>query len=161
MKLDNIDLRLIEALQEDGRAANIDVAKRIGVGEATIRRRLAALLRDGIIRLRAIPDPLKLGLKYITIMGLQVKIDQLDNVAKKLARNEHVYYLALTAGHFDIVLIALLHEPESLARFIRAEIASNTGVLRTESFMSMGVVKSPWADPLDLARLLGNPDTIA
>ncbi len=59
--LDEIDNQLINLLQRDGRASNIDLARQMGVSEGTIRRRFRNLVKEEIIRVVAIPDASKLG----------------------------------------------------------------------------------------------------
>lgn len=152
--MDKIDLQIIAALQENGRATNLELSKRLGVGEATIRRRLKTLISQGIIKINAIPNPLKVGIKYIVVMGLQVQPTHLDDIANKLSQNEQVSFLSLTTGQFDIMLILLSSEPQDLTRFIREQISTNSSILRTESFVSAEVIKSFWTDTLDLASLL-------
>lgn len=152
--MDNIDLQIIAALQENGRATNLELSKRLGVGEATIRRRLKTLISQGRIKINAIPNPLKVGIKYIVVMGLQVQPTHLDDIANKLSQNEQVSFLSLTTGQFDIMLILLSSEPQDLTRFIREQISTNSSILRTESFVSAEIIKSFWTDTLDLASLL-------
>ncbi len=152
--MDKIDLQIIAALQENGRATNLELSKRLGVGEATIRRRLKTLISQGIIKINAIPNPLKVGIKYIVVMGLQVQPTHLDDIANKLSQNEQVSFLSLTTGQFDIMLILLSSEPQYLTRFIREQISTNSSILRTESFVSAEIIKSFWTDTLDLASLL-------
>lgn len=154
--MDKIDLQIIEALQENGRVTNLGLSKKLGIGEATVRRRIKNLISEGIIKSSVIPNPLKVGFNYVAIMGLQVQLSHLDDVANKLSQNERVCFLTLASGQFDIMLIALLSSPEDLANFIRKNISPDLSILRTETFMSMDVIKSFWTDSLDLISLLAN-----
>ena len=45
--LDELDTKLIELLQRDGRASNIELARKTGVSEGTIRRRFRNLVQRG------------------------------------------------------------------------------------------------------------------
>ena len=38
--MDELDTKIIAMLQEDGRASNAGIARRVGVSEGTVRRRL-------------------------------------------------------------------------------------------------------------------------
>ena len=71
MALDELDGKLIAMLQDDGRASNIELAKRIGVSEGTVRRRFRNLVEDKVIRVVAIPDPAKMGRSTTALIGLQ------------------------------------------------------------------------------------------
>ena len=46
--MDELDRRIIELLQQDGRASNAKMARELGVSEGTVRRRLARLLSASI-----------------------------------------------------------------------------------------------------------------
>ena len=61
VELDEIDGKLIELLQRNGRASNIELARQMGVSEGTIRRRFRNLVKEEVIRVVAIPDASKLG----------------------------------------------------------------------------------------------------
>ncbi|MGD8392813.1 MAG: winged helix-turn-helix transcriptional regulator, partial [Desulfobacterales bacterium] len=58
---DQIDCRMIELLQKDGRIPNTDIAKEIGISEATVRSRLNRLIEEGYIQIVAVSNPIKLG----------------------------------------------------------------------------------------------------
>ena len=46
--LDQLDCQMIELLQKDGRISNTDIAKEIGMSEATVRTRLNRLIQGRI-----------------------------------------------------------------------------------------------------------------
>ena len=47
--LDDLDSQLINLLQNDGRASNIELARKMGVSEWTIRRRFRNLVKEEVI----------------------------------------------------------------------------------------------------------------
>ena len=54
--LDEIGRKIIQHLQKDGRAKNSYIARRLGVSEGTVRRRIKSLLAEDILRVSAIPN---------------------------------------------------------------------------------------------------------
>ena len=50
MKLDRIDIAILEALQEDGRMANAALAERVGLSQSACSRRLDNLEKSGVVR---------------------------------------------------------------------------------------------------------------
>ena len=60
-RLDAVDARIIEALQENGRDSFRRIAADLGVSEATVRTRYARLCEDDIIQVTAVTNPLGLG----------------------------------------------------------------------------------------------------
>jgi len=68
--IDSIDCRIIELLQKDGRVSNIEIAKSIGISEATVSTRLQRLIQEKYIQIVAVSNPRKLGFKVVgTIHG--------------------------------------------------------------------------------------------
>ena len=69
--LDAIDCQMIELLQKDGRISNTDIAKEIGLSEATVRTRLNRLIQDEVIQIVAVSNPIKLGFKIVGNIRIQ------------------------------------------------------------------------------------------
>ncbi len=141
--LDDLDDKLISLLQSNGRASNIELAKKVGVSEGTVRRRFRNLIKDEVIRVVAIPDPSKLGRGTTALIGLQVDPAQVDPVASALSKVEEVQYVSVTTGAYDIFLWVALSSPEELSEFLRSKIGSIEGVRRTETFVNLSIKKNP------------------
>jgi Lrp/AsnC family leucine-responsive transcriptional regulator len=66
--LDERDLDIIAALQEDARATYADVAARVGMSASAVHERVRKLEQSGVIRsYRAVVDPEALGL-FVTAL---------------------------------------------------------------------------------------------
>ncbi len=89
-------------------------------------------------------------------MGLEVKLADLHAVGEELARCPNVYYLAHVTGAFDLMAILLFHNSEGLADFIKNKISRIPSILKTQTFVNMDIVKSPWTEALDV-KSLSNP----
>ena len=74
--MDERDRQIIALLQEDGRATNATIARKVGVSEGTVRRRLNRLFENEYIRVVALPDSSKLGLDSEALIGVQVEPDK-------------------------------------------------------------------------------------
>lgn len=152
--LDKIGRELIQELQKDGRQGNRGLARKLGVSEGTIRKRVRDLRSKNIIRIAAVPNPCQLGCDFVCIMGLEVKLSDLRQVGEELAKSPNVYYLTHVTGHFDLMAILLFHTSQELADFIQEKISTMPGIVTTETFVNMDIIKSPWADGLDIAEIL-------
>ena len=141
--MDDLDYQLIALLQANGRASNIELASEIGVSEGTIRRRFRRLVRDGVIRVVAIPDPAKLGHGTTALVGLQVDPAEVEPVANQLAELAEVQYAAITTGAYDVFIWVALPSPEDLASFLRSQVGMISGVRRTETFVNLSIKKNP------------------
>ena len=139
--MDELDRKLIELLQVNGRASNARIARQVGVSEGTVRRRLRRLIQDEIIRVVAVPDPQKMGLNTIALVGIQAEPDKIDSVAAKLAELPEAQYVSLTTGSYDIFIWVALPSSEELGRFLRQKVGVTTGIRRTETFVHLAIVK--------------------
>jgi len=139
--IDKLDRMLIEELQINGRETYIDLAKKLGVVEGTIRKRIKYLLAKDIMKIVAVPNVRKLGYGLVSIMGLQVKMEDLRKVANGLKNNQHVCYLAFVTGRYDLIAIILTKSPEELSQFVENEISAIPSIARTETFINLEIIK--------------------
>ena len=128
-------------LQEDGRAPHVELARRLGVSEGTVRRRLAKLLKGGVIRVVAVAEPERLGYHTSAFIGLQVDPAQVEEVATKLAALAETERVAITTGRYDIFIWVNLESTAALAAFLHRKIGTVEGVRRTETFISLDTRK--------------------
>ena len=76
--LDDIDRRILDELQQDGRMTNVELAKRAGISAPPCLRRVRRLEEAGVIRgYHAETDPQKLGfaITFFVIIGLDTQKD--------------------------------------------------------------------------------------
>ena len=106
--MDELDTKIIALLQEDGRASNAGIARKVGVSEGTVRRRLKRLVDDEFVRVVALLDPVKMGYASEALVGVQVDLDKVDQVADDLSELEEVTW---TAGHHRFLRYIRLGDP--------------------------------------------------
>lgn len=69
--VDRIDLKILRALQSEGRLSNADLAKRVNVSAATCHRRTQRLFEEGYITgVRAEVAPGAVGLGAMVMVGV-------------------------------------------------------------------------------------------
>ena len=135
--MDELDTKIIEILQRDGRASNAGIARKVGVSEGTVRRRLKRLVQDEYIQVVALPDPAKMGYQSQALVGIQVEPDKIEQVAGDLSTLVEISWLAVTTGSFDIFAWATLPSAEALGIFLRTKVGIVPGVRRTETFVNL------------------------
>lgn len=151
--LDEIDMKLIRELQQDGRQTHVELAQKLNMGESTVRRRLQRLLKNGSIRVVAVPNPVRLGLNFVCIMHFQIIKEKLRQFGRELAQYPNVYYLGIITGEWDIIAVLVLRSPEQLADFMW-RVVPRPEVVRSETVIEVEILKTPWEANLDLASLL-------
>lgn len=139
--LDSVDLQIVRMLQRDGRLPNVEIARRVGVSEATIRKRLDRMLSDGTIRITAVPDAVKVGLPTVTFIMLDVDLSQLDRITDELTQLSQVRALYYTSGNSNLILEAWFQSSDDLLRFLTQHIAAIPGIQRTETLHVLRRIK--------------------
>jgi Lrp/AsnC family transcriptional regulator, regulator for asnA, asnC and gidA len=147
--LDAVDQQIIRILQQDGRTPNVEIARRIGVSEATVRKRLERLTSEDIIRVTAVPNADKVGFSTVTFLTFDVELSQVDRIAERLGRLPEVRSIYYTTGESDLVVEAWFSSGNSLLLFLTHHIASIPGIKRTATSHVLRTIKdgSAWALP--------------
>lgn len=139
--LDQTDLAIIDALQQDGRVAFAQIAEQLGVSPGMIRQRYSRLVEQGFLKVVAITNPLRMGYKTMAMIGIRVEGSKLLDVAAKVSKLGEVIYMVISSGRFDIFAEVVCHDHEELLRFITEKLSTIDGVRESESFMHLKIVK--------------------
>ncbi len=168
MKLDALDQAIVRCLQEDGTLPHRDLAKRCGSSEATIRRRVARLRRNDIMRIVAVSDPFKQGYPIVTIINMQIDQRQMNAVKLALARLKELRFIGVTVGAFDVVAEAWFQSSDEMLRFTSDILAQIPGIIRVEPLQihEMVTYTYDWGKPGETSpsgttwRPRSRPDTV-
>ena len=140
--LDELDHRLIKSFQANGRVSNREVARQLGVSEATVRSRLRRLEDAGLVRIRAVGDATRArGLSANAIIGITVAAGQVEAVMEKLLDYPEISVASTTIGRHDIIVGCALPDSGALAEFIVGRINRIPGITRSVTFPAVSVVK--------------------
>ncbi len=142
--LDDINKRIIEHLQRDGRMSYATLAKTIGLSEAAVRQRVQRLLDGGLMQIVAVTDPLTLGFARQAMVGVKVTGD-LRVVADQLAAVPEVDYVVICAGGFDLLVELVCTDDGHLLDLLNDKIRTVEGVAATETFMYLKLAKQTYA----------------
>ena len=152
MSLDEIDYRILEVLQRDGRIANRDLADQVGLSPSPCLRRMKELERSGVIqRYVAILDPAAVEQALQAIV--EVRLDNQTNTAvarfeKEIMRYPQVLECYLLAGDWDYVLRVVARNLEDFREFCVNSLAKMPGVSNVKSNICMKQVKYSTALPI-------------
>lgn len=148
-ELDSLDREIVSILQRDGRASNVEIARRAGVSEATVRKRLDRLICEGVIRVVAIPTAAEVGFSTVTFITLEVDLAYLKQIADQLGRLPEVRAIHYTTGESDLILEAWFPTSNDLLRFLTQHVASIPGIQRTATSHVLRTLKdaSTWVLP--------------
>jgi Lrp/AsnC family transcriptional regulator for asnA, asnC and gidA len=139
--LDETDRHIINELQKDGRAAFSQIAERLNVSPGMIRQRYNRLNELGYLKVVAITNPLRMGLKTMSMIGIRVDGDKMLEVAEKIAALDQVVYLVIVSGRYDILAEVFCRDHAEMLAFLTGKLSPIDGVRETESFMYLKIVK--------------------
>lgn len=138
---DPVDRRVISLLQEDGRMSYSEIARRMGVAEGTVRKRLGRLVDEGIIRIVPVPSPETVGLTQSAIISVSCDLELVDDIAEALEALPETRYLGYAAGEYDLITECFFYSHEHLLDFLRYKVAPIPGIRRTETSIILKVRK--------------------
>jgi len=143
--IDTLDMKIIRALQSDARKPIVKIAKETNANEATVRRRLEKLLKDGIIeRFTVVLNYQKLGRVIKAFIGLRVEPAKLKTIAEHLSKHPDTHVVYRTSGDTDIFTEVILEKMEDLNTFLEEELKME-GILGTTVTIVIGPYKRcPW-----------------
>jgi len=148
-QIDNLDREIIRYLQMDGRASNVDVARALGVAEATVRKRLERLIDEGIVAFSACVEPKRVGLETHTILLIKAEVGQVERVGRALAAMPEARCVHFLTGEYDLMAEVLLANTAALSRFLTEKISLIPGISRVSTSHVLATFKEPhqWTLP--------------
>jgi len=144
-RADEIDMRIIKELQEDGRRTYGKIGTAVGLSEAAVRQRVQRMVETESIRIVAVTDPRLAGVKTRATIGIHAE-GNLDEVADAIAAIPDIDYIVVTAGSFDLLAEVQCRDDAHLLEILNDGIRSIPAVTGTESFVYLKLVKQtyPW-----------------
>ena len=150
--LDQLDRRLLQALQADGRIPIVDLAEKAGLSPTATTERVKRLTRDGYIlgyTARLNPDRLGRGL----LVFIEVKLDRttpdvFERFAQAVGRAPEVLECHMVAGGFDYLVKTRVADMAAYRRFLSEVLLSLPGVRETHTYAVMEEVKNTAVLPL-------------
>jgi len=149
--LDQLDCKMIELLQKDGRISNTEIAKKIGISEATVRTRLNRLIKEEYIQIVAVSNPIKLGFEIVGNIRIHVEIKKMDRIIKELKKLKQLWFIVQTTGGTGIDTEFVVKSLDELNDLIFEKINKIDGIIKTETSLFLKYIKRQydWGTALD------------
>jgi len=138
--LDDVDKRLIEALQRDGRLPYTQLGQEVGLSEAAVRQRVRRLVDTGVTQIVAVTDPMTLGFRRMAMVGIRVDGD-VRETADAVAALPQINYLVIVAGSYDLLVEVVCEDDDELLELLNSQIRNLDGVRSTETFVYLKLHK--------------------
>jgi len=143
--LDRLDLRILAALQADGRITNLKLAEAVGLSPTAVLARVQRLTRDGyILGYEARLNPLKLGagmLVFVEILLDRTTHNVFDEFKAAVQVHPQIMECHMVAGGFDYLLKTRCADMNDYRRFAGNVLWQLPGVRETRTYAVMEEVK--------------------
>ena len=144
-QLDTYDIKIIDALMQDGRLAVTELAKRVGISKSPCQARLKKLQKNGyILGFTAQVDYAKLNMEQVAFVEVKMSdtheamLESFNDAAKLIAEIEECH---LIAGSFDYLLKIRTSDVNAYRKVLGESISTLPGVASTSTYVSMQSVK--------------------
>ncbi|MDX2155111.1 MAG: Lrp/AsnC family transcriptional regulator [Hyphomicrobiaceae bacterium] len=150
--LDDIDRRLLAALQANGRLTATELAERVGLTVSPCLRRLRILEDAGVIRgYTALLDQKKVGLPVSVFVS--IKLERQSEEAMRAFEDAiraapEVLECYLMTGPRDYLLRVVASDLADYERFVKLRLTRIAGIANIESSFALGQVKHTGTLPL-------------
>lgn len=109
VKLDEIDVSIIRALQKDARTNFTDIAKNCGVSVDTISKRFKRMRKTGVARgTTLLLNPKSFGYDCVASFGIRVDYPHVEEVVDFVRKMREVAFCMPSMGRHNIFAIAVL-----------------------------------------------------
>ena len=153
INLDVIDHSIIDALQEDGRVSNADLAEKIGLSASACHRRVRRLETEGVIERYAAMINRELvgrGVSVFVEISLESQREELlDEFEAAVLDVPHVQSCHLMAGMADYLVHVTCKDVADYESIHRESLAVLPGVTRVRSNFAIRTVADTTALDLD------------
>ena len=153
MQLDNLDRRILVALQRNAKLSNVQLAEEVGLSPSPCLRRVRLLEEAGVIRgYHAQLDRSKAGLGLTVFVGVKVERhhDESANAFRAAVIDlPEVISCHVVSGESDFLLQVVLPDLASYEDFLFSTLLKLPAVSDIRSNFAISTVKSQTALPLD------------
>ena len=144
--LDKIDVRILRALQNDGRISNLKLAETVHLSPTAVLERVKRLTRDGyILGYEARLNPVKLGaglLVFVEVLLDRTVHDVMDTFRAAVQVRAEILECHLVAGGFDYLLKTRSSDMNDYRNFAGTVLWQLPGVRETRTYAVMEEVKN-------------------
>ena len=124
MKIDNINKNILFLLQKDARMTYKEIAIELKRSETTIRDRIKAMEREGIIQgYTVLIDKTALGLNFFAMILMNpINTSDLDSVTEKIKIVKNVLRVYQISGHHRLAIFMVAPSYKALKEIIKTQL---------------------------------------
>ena len=158
VKLDEIDLRILRDLQENGKITNVELARRVGISAPPCLRRVRALEEAGFITgYHAEVEPAKLGYNVTVFaqVGLDSQSESELSAFEELVRSwPEVRDCHMLAGEADFILRIVAQDWETYQKFVTEKLTPAPNAANVKAALTLRASKHEPGVPVRIDKEL-------
>ncbi len=155
VKLDDIDVRILAELRDDGRITNVELSRRVGISAPPCLRRVRALEQAGYIRgyhADLAADQLGFGLSVFALVGLHSQAEaDLEAFEARVGEWPLVRECHMLTGEADFILKIIAPDWDVWQQFLTSELTPAPNVASVKTAPVLRRSKAAPGVPLDAA----------
>ena len=146
IKLDEIDKKILNILQQNGRITNAQLASEVGLSPPPMLERVKKLEKNGIIqKYVAVLDYKKIDKSTMVFVSLSLarhRIKSIDQVNQEILKLPEVLECYHIAGEQDYLLKIVVKDVQEYEQFILKKLAQISAISKIKSYVVLSTVKS-------------------
>ncbi|WP_352713848.1 Lrp/AsnC family transcriptional regulator [Mesorhizobium sp. M0586] len=143
--VDDLDRRILTALQKNNRLPFAELAELVGSSAASCMRRVNKLRLDGVIVADiALVDPKALGKSLTVVVTVELdreRLDLVDDFKRAMRAAKEITQCYMVTGDADFVLIVAVEDVEAFDVFVKTKLYTNPNVRKFRSMIALDRVK--------------------
>jgi len=141
--LDPIDYHILDLLQQDGRATQLEIAKAVGLSQPTVADRIHKLEEKKVILgYAALVDGVQLGKDITAFIGVSIEHPKhFDGFARRIQQIPEVLECHRVAGEATYLLKVKTDNPRTLDNLLAQLLRTIPGVTRTLTTIALASIK--------------------
>ena len=141
IKLDETDIKILKIINDDVRISYRQISRDLGISVGTVHNRIDKMLKSGVIeKFAPVLNHKKLGYALTSIIGVNVKGQELEAWEAEISNNKNVVGLYDVTGQYDAIVIAKFKDTDELDKFLK-ELLKSGCIEKTITQTVLNIVK--------------------
>lgn len=148
MMIDELDKKILKALNKNARMSFRKIAKELNISPATFHNKIKKLENSGVLN-GYIPliDTESLGFNLIAVIGLRVNQEKDNEVQEVISKFPQIGAIYEVTGDWDLILICYFKGREDLTDFIKKKLPL-PNIERAITHLVLNIVKEERRTPI-------------
>ncbi len=145
IRLDEIDVRLLKALQKNAKANTKELCDILNLSKTPIYERIHRLEREGVIKgYSAVIDNKLVGLPLVVFCNISLSRhddEHIERFKRDIIEIEEVMECYSTGGYYDVLLKVVLKDLDEYNRFVFEKLTKVHGIAKMQSSFVLSEIK--------------------